>query len=157
MCLCAFLPGRRAIGSKWALLAVGFLSDTTEGTGRQTSTFNTPLSAASPPLPLKLPHPANLLRLFPPLTFPSTPPPSLRFIVCVLTGRCHSGADLWAVRIRPCQERLSPLGIQMQTYTHTESGAHTQAIHTYLLELATIHIHQHLTQILCSVHVALNS
>lgn len=40
---------------------------------------------------------------------------------------------------------------------HTQSQVHTcKHSRTYLLELARLHIHQHLTHTLCSIHVAFN-
>lgn len=85
----------------------------------------TPASVFSPLLNSLTPQTSvlSLLPCAPTLAFPSAPS-ALRLIVFVLTGRCHSGADLWAVKILPCQERLSPLRIQMQTHTH----AHTHRV-----------------------------
>lgn len=82
---------------------------------------------------LASPHPPPA---FPPspttIAFPSAPSPLPRLIVCVLTGPCHSGADLWAARILPRQGMtLSSRNTTVNTHTHThtrsESGAHLQA------------------------------
>lgn len=75
--------------------------------------------------PLILPRRANLRPAgFPPspttAAFPSARSP-LRLIVCVLTGPCHSGADLWAARIFALSRNDSLLSEYYRKNTHTHS------------------------------------
>lgn len=53
---------------------------------------------------------------------------SLHLGVCVLTGQCHAGADLWAVSILPCQDRLFLEYQCKHIHIHRDSSIHMQVL-----------------------------
>lgn len=147
VCVGHSLPRPGASGSKRAALAVRFLYYTTKD----------PLPIPFLPSETPSPHqPASSPRF--PLPPPShqphqAPHPSASSSVCwqvdvtvVLTY------GLWGF----CPVRNDSL-LSEYKCKHTQSQVHTcKHSRTYLLELARLHIHQHLTHTLCSIHVAFN-